>query len=222
MPLLLLQAIWVRLRTIKLPEAQGQRTGVCGQGEPLTLLVLGDSAAAGVGTNLQEDALAGQLSALLAIKNQTHWHLVAKTGLTSTDIVNELQSLPAQKFDLVLVSVGVNDVSHFTHQQQWLNNIHTIVKLLKTKFGAEQVLLSSVPPMHLFTAIAQPLRWWLGLRAKKLNALMTVAVANIDKCSILTVDLPFRPEYLAKDGVHPSKLAYKVWAEQAAAKFDSV
>ena len=56
MPLLLLQAIWVRLRTIKLPEAQGQRTGVCGQGEPLTLLVLGDSAAAGVGTNLQENA----------------------------------------------------------------------------------------------------------------------------------------------------------------------
>jgi lysophospholipase L1-like esterase len=222
MPLLLLQATWVRLRTIKLPEAQGKRMGVCGQGQALKLLVLGDSAAAGVGTNLQEDALTGQLSTLLAVENQIQWHLVAKTGLTSTDIVNELEALPAQKFDLVLVSVGVNDVTHFTHQQQWLNNIHSIVELLNTKFGADQVLFSSVPPMHLFTAIAQPLRWWLGLRAKKLNALMTIAVESIDKCSILTVDLPFRPEYLAKDGVHPSKLAYKVWAEQAAAKFNSV
>ena len=221
-PILLLQGVWARFNTVKLPEALGERTGHCGSGdsgESMRLLIVGDSAAAGVGANLQQDALVGQLSSTLAIKQQIQWQLVAKSGLTSTDIVKELELLPAQKFDLILVSVGVNDVTHFTKQALWVNNIHTIVTLLNTKFGADDIILSSIPPVHLFTALPQPLRWWLGMRAKKLNTLMTTAVENINKCSVLTVKLPFSPEYLAKDGFHPSTKAYKVWAEQAAEMF---
>ncbi|MGB2738932.1 MAG: SGNH/GDSL hydrolase family protein [Cognaticolwellia sp.] len=219
MPLLLAQAVWARFNTLKLPEALGERTGHSGNGDSISLLIVGDSAAAGVGANLQEEALVGQLSSTLAIKKQIQWKLVAKSGLTSTDIVKELESLPPQNFDLILVSVGVNDVTHFTKQTQWVNNILTIVELLNTKFNADEVILSSIPPVHLFTALPQPLRWWLGIRAKKLNTLMATAVENSNKCSVLTVKLPFSPEYLAKDGFHPSTKAYKVWADQAAAMF---
>lgn len=218
-PILLLQGIWARFNTVKLPEALGERTGHCGNGDSISLLIVGDSAAAGVGANLQQEALVGQLSSTLAIKKQIQWKLVAKSGLTSTDIVKELELLPAQKFDLILVSVGVNDVTHFTKQAHWVNNIHAIVTLLNSKFGADDVILSSIPPMHLFTALPQPLRWWLGMRAKKLNTLMATAVENSNKCSVLTVKLPFSPEYLAKDGFHPSTKAYKVWADQAAEMF---
>ena len=235
LPLLLLQAIWLRFTIIKLPEAMGERTANSGNSEAVNVLILGDSAAAGVGVSQQEEALAGQLPPLLANPFPINWQLVASSGLTSTDIINELKSLPAQKFDLVLVSVGVNDVTHFTRQAQWTENITNLATLLCTKFSAHKVLFSSVPPMHLFTALPQPLRWCLGLRATKLNSLMAVALANIshnsnnqasisncanNKCSVLTVDLPFSRKYLAKDGMHPSKLAYSVWAKQAAEQFN--
>ena len=39
--------VWTRRRTPKLPEAAGPRSGTSGQGPPLQVLILGDSAAAG-------------------------------------------------------------------------------------------------------------------------------------------------------------------------------
>ena len=44
-PVLLLQALHVRRHALRLPEADGARTGRVGDGTPLSLLILGDSAA---------------------------------------------------------------------------------------------------------------------------------------------------------------------------------
>ncbi len=216
MPLLLTQALWLRLTTLQLPEPLGNRSGCCGKGNELKLLIIGDSAAAGVGVNSQSDGLAGQLAAKLARQHRVNWRLIANTGNTSVDLINELRLLPAQRLDYVLVSVGVNDVIHLTRSNHWVTNLSTIVELLNTKFGAPEILLASVPPMHLFTAIPNPLRWWLGLRAKRLNELMARVVKGNSHCSVLSFNSSFKPELLAKDGIHPSKLAYSVWANQAA------
>ncbi|KAB0649370.1 SGNH/GDSL hydrolase family protein, partial [Burkholderia diffusa] len=48
-PLLLMQGRRVRRVTPRLAEAAGPRDGTAGDGPPLRVLVLGDSAAAGVG-----------------------------------------------------------------------------------------------------------------------------------------------------------------------------
>ena len=47
-PLLVVQGWYVKRVTPRLPEAEGARQGVTGQGQRLRLLVVGDSAAAGV------------------------------------------------------------------------------------------------------------------------------------------------------------------------------
>ncbi len=218
MPLLLVQAVWVKLTVLRLQEPGGIRSGDCGNGIKLKLLIIGDSAAAGVGVDKQHDALAGQLTATLADNYEVNWHLIASTGFTSKDVIKELTALSAQTFDYVLVSVGVNDVTHLTRANNWADNISTIVKLLDTMFGAPKVLLTSIPPMQRFTAIPKPLSWWLGLRAKRLNELMISAAKDIEHYSILAFDLPFKPEFIAIDGIHPSKFAYSVWAKQAAEK----
>ncbi len=215
-PLLVTQAIWVRRTALQLPEPVGKRSGSCGKGSELQLLIVGDSAAAGVGVNEQNDALACQLAAKLATKHHVHWSLIANTGNTSLDIIKELRLLPAQPLDYVLVSVGVNDVTYLTRTNHWVTNLNTIIELLNTKFGSPKVLLTGVPPMHLFTAIPNPLRWWLGLRAMRLNELMISLVKGNKESSVLPFDLPFQPEFLAEDGIHPSKLAYQAWADKAA------
>ena len=65
-PLLLAQAVHTRRRLPRLPEAAGAREGVVGRGAELDLLIVGDSSAAGVGVDTQDDALAGCLSRALA------------------------------------------------------------------------------------------------------------------------------------------------------------
>ena len=225
MPLLLIQAVWVKLTVLRLAEPCGERSGDCGssnKNNKLKLLIIGDSAAAGVGVDSQKDALAGQLTAMLADKYEVNWRLIANTGFTATDIIAELTALSAQSFDYVLVSVGVNDVTHVTRIHQWAMNIKTIVEILDAKFDAPKVLLTSVPPIQQFTAIPAPLKWWLGNRAKKLNELMLAEVKDKNHYSVLTFDLPFKSEFIAKDGIHPSKIAYHVWANQAAETIDKL
>ena len=51
-PLLVAQALRTRRVTPRLPEAAGERSGTQGEGPRLRLLVLGDSAAAGVGAQM--------------------------------------------------------------------------------------------------------------------------------------------------------------------------
>lgn len=225
MPLLLIQAFWVKQTVLRLAEPCGKRSGDCGNGDKnskFKLLLIGDSAAAGVGVDSQKDALAGQLTTMLADKYEVNWCLIANTGFTSTDVIAALTALTAQSYDYVLVSVGVNDVTHVTRSHQWAMNIKKIVEILNTKFGAPQVLLTSVPPMQRFTAIPAPLRWWLGKRAKKLNELMIAEVKDKNHYSVLTFDLPFKSEFIAKDGIHPSKIAYNVWASQAYETIDKL
>ncbi len=222
LPIFLIQAFWVKLTVLRLPEPSGQRSGRCGDGKVLKLLIIGDSAAIGVGVDEQKDALAGQLSTTLAAKHEVYWRLIANTGFTSADIIKELKTLTKQKYDYVLVSVGVNDVTHLKRVKDWTTNLKAIADLLNFKFGAPIVLLTNIPPMNKFTAIPFPLNWCLGLRAQKFNKLMINLARNYDCCSVLTLELPFNHKYIAKDGFHPSKLAYSVWAKQAAEKIASL
>ena len=78
-PVLLAQGRYVRGTTPRLPEAAGPRSGQMGDsGQALRLLLVGDSAAAGVGVARQEQALLGQLVAGLAPLRPLHWRLLAR------------------------------------------------------------------------------------------------------------------------------------------------
>ncbi|WP_232504275.1 hypothetical protein [Shewanella benthica] len=72
-PLLLIQGRLVRKNIPILAEATGGRSGCLGEGRPLSLLVVGDSAAAGVGVETQDDALSGCLTRVLAQKYCVDW-----------------------------------------------------------------------------------------------------------------------------------------------------
>jgi len=87
-PVLIAQAKRLRRVALELPEPTGQRHGVavCADtglpSRPLSLLITGDSSAAGVGAETQDNALASQLASALAqrIQRDVHWHLFAQTG----------------------------------------------------------------------------------------------------------------------------------------------
>ena len=74
-PLLLVQGKYVRRVTPKLPEAAGAREGerrlrdAGGGPASLRVLITGDSSAAGVGTQHQDEALPGQLADALAARS---------------------------------------------------------------------------------------------------------------------------------------------------------
>jgi lysophospholipase L1-like esterase len=221
-PLLLLQGLYVRKVTPRLPEPPGARSGEIGQGRNLRLLILGDSAAAGVGAETQTQALSGQLIQKLSGSYRISWQLWAANGRNSAQSLQILEQAPAESFDAVLISLGVNDVTGGISLDTWRNQQLQLAETLREKFRAQRILFTALPPMHHFPALPQPLRWVLGARAKKFNQTLRAFVATRSDCRVLHFDAPMQPDFMAADGFHPSSVTYGLWAEQAARSITAV
>ena len=219
-PLLWLQGRYVRRVTPRLPEPGGARSGSAGQGPVLRLLIAGDSAAAGVGAASQAEALSGQLVQRLARHFCVQWELWATTGHTSADVMLRLQQAPAQSFDAVVLSVGVNDVTALQSPRLWVAQQAALATELQQRFAPRLVIHSAVPPMHAFAALPQPLRWFLGRWAVAMNLQLALALRGHPWRALHTLP-PMPPsdqkdhaaQALASDGFHPGPVAYAVWSE---------
>jgi len=215
-PVIVPQGIWTNLRVPTLPEAAGDRLGSAGEGTPLKLLIAGDSAAAGVGVSRQDDALLGQVVSRLASRYRVEFELLARTGFTTADILGCLDEMEPCHYDVVLTSLGVNDVLALTSRTTWLARQKRLRQVLREKFGARLLLISGLPPVHSFPALPQPLRWHLGGRATEFNDLLGAAVAA--EADVRLVNLRFSADagMMASDGFHPGPPIYSEWAERAA------
>lgn len=216
LPFLLLQGRRVRRDTPRLPEPEGPRSGHVGEGEPLRLLIVGDSAAAGVGVSHQHEALSGCLVQALAKHRRVSWTLLAETGRTSADVRAAVSTHPTGHYDVALVSVGVNDVTGRTGRRDWQANLRALSADLCGRFGVRYILFTAVPPMGRFPALPQPLRWYLGLRAGQLDGDMRSLCESEVGCEYLVVPFPLDHNLMASDGFHPGRDAYALWGAHGA------
>lgn len=211
-PLLLLQGQYVRRVTPRLPEPPGARQGESGAGPLLRLLILGDSAAAGVGAATQAEALSGQLVLALSQHFRVQWTLQAQTGIKTDETLQQLAIRQRQPFDVVVTSLGVNDVTSNCSPARWLQHKAQLVNVLQQEFQAQLVLLSSLPPMHRFPALPQPLRWYLGAQAQRYNVALGGLAQSQPGCKLVSVDVAGDgPDLVASDGFHPGPGFYRLW-----------
>lgn len=219
-PWLVLQGKRVRRDTPRLPEPEGERFGVAGQGPLLHLLVTGDSAAAGVGVETQQQALSGCLVEELSKSRTVQWRLLAKTGDASAELLVRLREQSAMSINLAVISIGVNDVTGQVSKAQWRRNLLDLIQVLSTRHSVETIYFTAIPPMHLFPALPEPLRWWLGTRARQLNDILRCVVKEDERCRIIQVPYQGSADEIAKDGFHPGPKAYRAWARYLAADLD--
>jgi lysophospholipase L1-like esterase len=228
-PLLLWQGRRVRRQALRLPEARGPRSGSVGQGPVrLRLLIVGDSSGAGVGVDTQAQALSGQLAQALAqrLGGQVQWQLLARSGQTSAAALSQLQASAILPADVAVTALGVNDVSAGVAPRRWLAQQAQLHALLSQRAGVRYTVHSAVPPLHRFAMLPQPLRWWMGARARRLNAALARALAHPEQAGqrgLLTPPGDWQQPVqvsgaglLAEDGFHPSASGYALWAQALA------
>lgn len=216
-PVLLAQGRRVRREVPTLPEPVGARAGVLGTGPDLRLLIVGDSAAVGVGARTQQEALSGQLAVALAPTFTLHWRLLAFTGATTADLLDRLRTEAASACDVVLTSLGVNDVTGRRSLAGWQRQQETLIDLLRARFVAPHILLSGLPPMHRFPALPQPLRWYIGRRARDFDRVLANVAASRPGCEFLGLGHEMMDaSAMASDGFHPGPPIYAAWAREAA------
>ncbi|ERS03047.1 lipase [Acinetobacter sp. COS3] len=219
LPIVAIQGIKVRKNTPRLPEASGDREGVVGSGKPLSLLIIGDSAAAGVGVETQQDALSGAIITELGNEFTLTWKLQAQTGNTTQQVIQTAKQISDQQYDIVITSIGVNDVTKFTSARSWLKQQKQLFADIQNRFKPKLIIVSGVPPMQHFPALPNPLAWLFGKYAAQMNQVLQQWLMPQDKFKFIqydikefqALDLP-----MASDGFHPSKEIYAIWGQKVA------
>lgn len=220
LPVLFVQGTKVRKNTPRLLEASGEREGIVGQGRPLSLLILGDSAAAGVGVETQQDALSGAIISELKDQYLINWKLHAKTGDTTKQVFQALQYLEPQNYDVVVTSIGVNDVTKLTSANSWIKQQKQLFKHIQAHFQPKLIIVSGVPPMQHFPALPNPLAWLFGKYAEQMNQVLYKWLESQNQFKFIQYDIEsFQAMNLpmASGGFHPGKEIYAIWGQQIAA-----
>jgi hypothetical protein len=218
-PLLVAQAIATRRRATVLPEAEGAREGVVGEGvAPLRLLVAGDSSAAGVGVARQDDAVIGHLARALhrAIERPVAWALRARTGLTTRGVHALLRDGPPPSAEIAVVISGVNDVIDQVTTARAVRERAAIADWLVRDVGVRHVVFAPLPPIDRFPLLPEPLRRVMGGDARRHDAALARWAATRSDVSHAAIALELDAAGMASDGFHPGEPVYRACGEALA------
>ena len=213
-PILVAQGARVRRSALHLADPSGRRHGVSGHGPDLRLLIIGDSSAVGVGTSHQEEALLGHMRKRLSQTNTVYWCVDAETGATTADTIARLEARAPQKFDIVSVSLGVNDVTTRVPLSQWLQHFSMLLALVDRKFQADVICVSGIPPIQYFPLLPQPLRWVLGAQAARFDQALREIVSHRAGCRFVEMDFEPDVSHMSPDGFHPGPKIYSEWGRK--------
>lgn len=219
LPAIAWQGLRLRRTALRAPPAAGPAHGSIGSGPPLGLLGLGDSIVAGVGIDHTAHALPGRTADALAQLGgwAVHWRAAGASGLRARQVQALLAQVPAgERYDLVLVSAGVNDVTGIGSTRRWQRDLARLLDAAHAAHPGALVVLAGLPPMDRFPLLPQPLRAAMGLRARTFDAIAReVAAARAWVLHHPTRVDPQRDAFAA-DGFHPGAEACARWGEALA------
>lgn len=176
-----------------------------------SLLIVGDSTAVGTGASTPENSLAGQIARTyptLRIVNMAH------DGAKFNAIAYQLAG--TERFDMILILGGGNDVIRLTSDAALRENIDRAVARATTR--SDHVIVMPAGNVGNAPFFFPPVSWWMSARARTLH---DAALQSARAHGATFVDLyrdkmadPFAQEpdrMNARDHLHPSDAGYAFW-----------
>ena len=219
-PLLLGQGRIVRSSNPRLPNAPLPWSGTISASKPLSLLGLGDSTIAGVGVDNPMQGLTAQVAKALytELGRGVGWDSFGQRGITTGQLLSDYlpQALvETPHADIVLVSIGANDVKNLKPRRAAVRNINTVVDRVHEAFPNALVLVSALPAFNQFDTLPNPLRAVMEGHGKAIE----VGARRLIEAKPFALMSPppsiYPPGFFAADGFHPGAEGYRIWAEFA-------
>ncbi len=184
-------------------------------GSALRMVWLGDSTAAGVGASDVDLAIPRRVA--VALDRPVELTSLAVSGDRVSDVVDDqAPRLDSLRPDVVLVSIGANDVVHLTSREDFRSRYDELVAAIPE--GALLVLLG-VPDMGAPPRYLQPLRGIASLRGRQLDA-VSRDVARTHDAVYVDIAGETGPtmrsdtaRYFSPDRYHPGDEGYALWAD---------
>lgn len=185
----------------------------------LKVLFIGDSTAVGTGAQEPGESVAGRLGhdhPGIEIKN------LAKNGDKIEDLIPKLENLTDEKYDLIIIQAGGNNILQFTDTRKFEKDMSQVLDLAKN-IGANVVLITT-GNVGIAPFFPRPIGYFY---TKRTQTVREIALRLTKEKNVIYVDL-FRAEgddpfvqdperYHAKDLLHPSGDGYGIWYDKLTA-----
>jgi lysophospholipase L1-like esterase len=205
-------------RVIPLAEAPPPRgDGLYGPkfgGKPLTMVILGDSSAAGYGVHRPRETPGALLATGVSrrLRRPVRLHRLAVVGSTSAGLPYQVDAALEYAPDIAIILVGGNDVTHVTARAAAVRHLGDAVRRLRAE-GCT-VVVGTCPDIGAIQPIKPPLRWLARSWSRQLAAMQTMAVVEAGGRTVSLGDL-LGPAFEAdpgrmfsSDNFHPSVEGY--------------
>ena len=179
-------------------------------GATRSLLVVGDSTGVGTGATSPQNSLAGLIG-----QAYPRWQIVnrARDGAKFADVADQLGG--DQRFDIVLVQAGGNDVIRLRSLSDMHDDIARVANLARQR-GKTVVWM---PAGNLGNApfFYPPVSWWMTWRSRTMHGAVQDAAVRTGAIYVGLFherrDDPFVIDrnLSASDGLHPSDAGYREW-----------
>jgi lysophospholipase L1-like esterase len=195
------------------PVADGLYGGTF-SGAPLSLVMLGDSTAAGLGVHTPEETPAALLaSGLSAMAGRpVRMTNVARSGARSDELPGQTDQALQVRPDIAVVMIGANDVTNRVPPGTAVRHLSDAVERLRAA-GCD-VVVGTCPDLGSVEPVMQPLRWIARRASRQLAAAQTIAVVEQGGRAVALGDLLGREfaadpvSMFSEDRYHPSARGY--------------
>ncbi|GLW07324.1 lipase [Microtetraspora sp. NBRC 13810] len=198
------------------PPSDGVYSASEPAGEPLRLVMLGDSTSVGLGMDDPAHTpgvmLAGGLASIA--ERPVLLTVAGRSGAASAELAAQVdQVLGGPAPDVAVIFIGANDVTTRARPADAVRHLQNAVRRLRE--AGTQVVVGTCPDLGTVRPIAQPLRWITRRWSRELAAAQTIAVVEAGGRTVAFADLlgpvfatnpteMFRP-----DRYHPSARGYQ-------------
>jgi lysophospholipase L1-like esterase len=206
-------------KTIGVPTTQAPRAaGSYGKGrrghEPVHLVVLGDSAAAGLGCMSAEQTPGALLAGAVArdLRCRVDLEVVAVSGARSADLEVQVARALRRPVDAAVIVVGANDVTHRVPIASAARDLGRAVRTLRD--AGAVVVVGTAPDLGTVKPLMQPLRAIAAQISRRLAAAQTVATVDaggtaVSLGNLLAREFSEHPHLWSDDRFHPSPEGYR-------------
>lgn len=190
-----------------------------GIGAPLTLVVLGDSAADGFGIVDPAQAFPAQVARRLATATgrRVDVHSLAVNGHRTSTVLAEqvplLRTMPAP--DVIVVNVGVNDAMGRLRATTVEHDTRRLLDTLEQLAPEADVCLVTCPDISLAPGLKWPVSTGLSVLCRRVAKGQLTAVRDRPDLAVVAYTRRPGPEVFGEDGFHPGIAGQAVLAEMA-------
>lgn len=182
-------------------------------GSVLRYVACGDSGAVGTGASVKKNAYAYRIADALRMEHAIFYKNTAVNGEKTRNFIRQqLPAVIAANPDIVVLSIGINDMFYMRSQRYVLKNLRFIFSELRQKTRA-QIFMASMPDITGAQFFPLPYVLFFNWRAQKINAALKAfedkRVHVVDIYNIDWTDIGGREHIFARDGLHLHDIGHK-------------